>query len=282
MPILCIKARHANAALKMRPVKTDLNDAAGLSRIMRTGWFKDVRIKGRDGDQVRSLLLAREMLVRIRVEAETEIRGLLRPFGVLFGKRVEGFAERAEEIIAGELDASPEMCVIAEALMKTGASTLDRIKGLDRRLMTVARANPTARLVMTMPGVGVITALSIASSSGGASRFSRSSSAGAYLGLTPRRYEAGKTSQNGRISKQGSLMTRKHLYEAATTLLTRNLRVSTLKAWGLKLAKASGFKKARIAVARKMIVILHARWKTNTPFRWKSGGGGIVIAIPVD
>lgn len=268
LPILCIDARHANAALKMRPVKTDRNDAAGLAQIMRTGWFKQVRIKSRDSYQVRSLLVAREMLVRIRVRIENEICGLLRTFGVLFGKRVGGFAGRADEIIVGELDASPEMRVIVETLMKARASTLDQIKILDRRLMAVARANPTARLFMTMPGVGVITALSVASSFDDASRFNRSSSAGAYLGLTPRRYESGETSRNGRISKQGSRMTRKHLYEAATTLLTRNLRLSTLKAWGLKLAKVSGFKKARIAVARKMAVILHAMWKTSTPFRW--------------
>lgn len=268
LPVLCIDARHANAALKMRPVKTDRNDAAGLAQIMRTGWFKQVRIKSRDSYQVRSLLVAREMLVRIRVKIENEIRGLLRTFGVLFGKRVGGFTGRADEIIAGELDASPEMRLIAETLMKARASILDQIKVLDRRLMAVARANPTARLFMTVPGVGVIIALSVASSFDDASRFSRSSSAGAYLGLTPRRYESGETSRNGRISKQGSVMTRKHLYEAATTLLTRNLRFSKLKAWGLKLAKASGFKKARIAVARKMAVILHAMWKTNTPFRW--------------
>lgn len=268
LTILCIDARHANAALKMRPVKTDRNDAAGLAQIMRTGWFKEVRIKSRDSYQVRSLLVAREMLVRIRVKIENEIRGLLRTFGVLFGKRVGGFTGRADEIIAGELEASPEMRLIAETLMKARGSILDQIKVLDRRLMAVARANPTARLFMTVPGVGVITALSVASSFDDASRFKRSSSAGAYLGLTPRRYESGETSRNGRISKQGNLMTRKHLYEAATTLLTRNLRFSTLKSWGLKLAKTSGFKKARIAVARKMAVILHAMWKTNTPFRW--------------
>ena len=152
------------------------------------------------------------------------------------------------------------MRLIAETLMKARTSILDQIKVLDRRLMVVARANPTARLFMTVPDVGVITALFIASSFNNASRFKRSSSTGAYLGLTPRRYGSGETSRNGRIFKQGNLMTRKHLYEAATTLLTRNLRFSALKAWGLKLAKASGFKKARIAMARKMAVIQHAMW----------------------
>jgi transposase len=270
LPILCIDARQANAALKMRSVKTDRNDAAGLAQIMRTGRFKGARGKSRDSYQVHSLLVAREMMVRIRVKIENEIRGLLRTFGVLFGKRVGGFTGRADENIAGELEASPEMRIIAETLMKARASILNQIKVLDRRLMAISKAAPVVRLFMTAPGVGVITALSVASAFDDASRFNRSSSAGAYLGLTPRRYESGETSRNGRISKQGDKMTRKHLYEAATTLLTRNLRFSTLKAWGLKLAKASGFKKARIAVARKMAVILHAMWKTNTPFRWSS------------
>ncbi|MCC4300237.1 IS110 family transposase, partial [Aurantimonas coralicida] len=78
LPIVCIDARHANAALKMRPIKTDRNDAAGLAQIMRIGWFKQVRIKSRDSYQIRSLLVARETLVRIRVKIENEIRGLLR------------------------------------------------------------------------------------------------------------------------------------------------------------------------------------------------------------
>jgi len=123
---------------------------------------------------------------------------------------------------------------------------------------------------MTAPGVGPITALSVASAFDDASRFRRSSSAGAYFGLTPRRYQSGEISRNGRISKHGNGMTRKHLYEAATTMLTRTTAFSTLKAWGLRLAKLSGFKKARVAVARKLAVILHAMWKRNTPFRWSS------------
>jgi transposase len=110
--------------------------------------------------------------------------------------------------------------------------------------------------------------LSVASAFDDASRFKSSSSAGAHLGLTPRPYESGEVSRNGRISKHGNKMTRKHLYEAATTLLTRNIGFSTLKAWGLRLAKKVGFKKARVAVARKLAVILHAMWKTSTPFRW--------------
>ena len=232
---------------------------------MRTGWFKQVTIKSHCGYEQRSLLAAREVLVRSRVKIENEIRGLLRTFGVLFGKSVGGFSRRVDEIINGELDASPVIRDVIVALAKARTALLDRIKDLDRRVFAAAKAYSTTRLFMSAPGIGPITALSVGSAFDEASRFKHSSSAGAYLGLTPRRYESGEVSRNGRISKHGNKMTRKHLYEAATTLLTRNIAFSTLKAWGLRLAKKVGFKKARVAVARKLAVILHAMWKTNTP-----------------
>jgi transposase len=235
---------------------------------VRAGWFKQVRIKTRASYQIRSLLSAREVLVRIRVKLENQIRGLLRTFGVLFGKAVGGFTRRAMEIVSGELEAAPEMRLIVDTLLQARTAILERIKVLDQRVMAAAKHHSTARLFMTAPGVGAITALSVASAFDDVERFQRSSSAGAYLGLTPRRYESGEVSRNGRISKHGNSMTRKHLYEAATTLLTRTTSFSRLKAWGLRIAKLSGFKKARVAVARKLAVVLHAMWKTNTEFRW--------------
>jgi len=186
---------------------------------VRTGWFKQVRIKTRASCQIRSLLSAREVLVRIRIRLENQIRGLLRTFGVLFGKAVGGFTRRAMEIVSGELEASPEMRLIVDTLLQARTAILERIKGLDQRVIAAAKHHPTARLFMSAPGVGAITALSVASAFDDVDRFQRSSSAGAYLGLTPRRYESGEVSRNGRISKHGNSMTRKHLYEAATTLL---------------------------------------------------------------
>jgi transposase len=268
LPVICLDARHAHAALKVRPIKTDRNDAAGLAQIVRIGWFKQVQIKTRASYEVRSLLTARDALIQIRVKLENEIRGLLRTFGIVFGKAAGGFSRRGDELVAGELEASPPMRRLVETLLQTRGAVLDQIKVLDGQLTATAKIHPVARLFMTAPGVGAITALSVASAFDQAERFRRSSSAGAYLGLTPRRYESGEVSHNGRISKHGSALTRKHLYEAATTLLTRTTRFSRLKAWGLRLAKASGFKKARVAVARKLAVILHAMWKTQTPFRW--------------
>jgi transposase len=268
LPIVCLDARHASAALAMMPNKTDRHDAAGLAQIVRTGWYKEVAIKSHGAYVVRALLSARDVLVGIRARIENEIRGLLKTFGVMFGKKVGGFSRRAEEIVAGELATAPEIKHIVEALLEARRSIADRIKALDSRVRAVAKQNATARLFMTAPGVGAVIALSVASAYDDASRFRRSSSVGAYLGLTPRRYESGEVSRNGRISKRGNKLTRTHLYEAANVILTREVAFSSLKAWGLRLAKSAGFKKAKVAVARKLAVILHAMWKTNTPFRY--------------
>ena len=203
----------------------------------------------------------------IRGKIENEIRGLLKTFGIMFGNKVGGFARRAEEIVSGELTAAPEIGRIVEALIEARRSIIERIKALDAHVRAAAKRNAMARLFMTAPGVGAVTALSVAAAYDDASRFRRSSSAGAYLGLTPRRYESGEVSRNGRISKRGDKLTRTHLYEAANVILTRQTGFSSLKAWGLRIAKGAGFKKAKVAVARKLAVILHAMWKTNEPFR---------------
>jgi transposase len=267
LPIVCLDARHANAALKVRPAKTDRNDAAGLAQIVRTGWYKEVRIKTRASYEIRALLSARDVLVSTRVRLEGQVRGLLRTFGVLFGKQVGGFAKRAQEILNGELAAAPALRELLGTLMRARADIVERIAALDRLLLAAAKVDSTACLFMTVPGVGALTALSVASAIDDPQRFRSSRDVGAYLGLTPRRYESGEVSRSGRISKQGNSMTRKHLYEAATSLLTRTTQSCALKAWGLQLAKVGGFKKARVAVARRLAVVLHAMCKTNTEFR---------------
>ena len=267
LPVVCLDARHANAALKVRPAKTDRNDAAGLAQIVRTGWYKEVRIKARASYEIRALLSARDVLVSTRVRLEVQVRGLLRTFGVLFGKQVGGFARRAQEILSGELAAAPALRDLVETLLRARADVAERIAALDRMVLVAAKADPTARLFMTAPGVGALTALSVASAFDDPGRFQSSRSVGAYLDLTHSRHESGEVSRSGGISKQGNGMTRKHLHEAATTLLTRTTKPCALKDWGLRLAKAGGFKKARAAVARRLAVVPHAMWKSGTEFR---------------
>jgi transposase len=139
---------------------------------------------------------------------------------------------------------------------------------IDKQIRATARRNATCRLLMTVPGVGVVTALSYMAVIDDPQRFKSSASVGAYLGLTPRRYQSGEIDYTGRISKRGDRMLRSYLYEAATVLLTRCPKWSPLKACGVRLQKRLGFKKAAVAVARKLAVILHAVWKTGTEFRW--------------
>lgn len=267
VPLVCLDARHAGGVLKMMPNKTDRHDARGLAQIVRTGWFKAVQIKSHDAYVNRALLTAREALVGMRVKLENEIRGLLKTFGVMFGKRVGGFKRRAEEIIRSELAVSPELVPIFEALMQARRDILVRIAALDSRIRAIAKRHATVRLLMTAPGVGPITAMAVVAAFDDASRFRRSSSAGAYLGLTPRRYESGEISRNGRVSKRGDRFTRKCLYEAANAIFCRNLGDTGLRSWAKAIAERTGPRKAKVALARKLTVTLHAMWRTNTPFQ---------------
>lgn len=177
VPIVCIDARHANGVLKLMPNKTDRHDARGLAQIVRTGWFKAVQIKSHDAYVNRALLTAREALVGMRVRLENEIRGLLKTFGVMFGKRVGGFKRRAQEIIEKELAVAPELVPIFEALMQARRDILARIAALDSQIRAIARQHATVRLLMTAPGVGPITAMAVVAAFDDVARFRRSSSA---------------------------------------------------------------------------------------------------------
>lgn len=187
LPITCLDARHANGVLKMMPNETDRHDARGLAQIVRTGWFRAVQIRSHDACVSRALLTVRDALVGMRVRLENEIRGLLKTFGVMFGKRVGGFRRRAEEIVAKELAVAPELVPIFETLIRARRDILARIAALDSRIRAIAKRHATVRLLMTAPGIGPITAMAVVAAFDDAARFRRSSSAGAYLGLTPRR-----------------------------------------------------------------------------------------------
>jgi transposase len=267
LPIVCIDARHANGVLKMMPNKTDKQDARGLAQIVRMGWFKAVQIKSHSAYVNRAMLTARDALVGMRVRLENEIRGLLKTFGIMFGKRVGGFKRRADEIIERELAVAPELIPVFEALMQARRDILARIAVLDKKIQAIARRHETVRLLMTAPGVGPITAMAVVAAFDDAARFRSSSSVGAYLGLTPRRYESGEVSRNGRVSKRGDRFTRKCLYEAANAIFSRKLGGPRLREWAKSIAERTGPRKAKVALARKLAVTLHAMWRTNTPFR---------------
>jgi transposase len=267
LPVICIDARHAKAALSMQINKSDRNDAVGLARIMQCGWYKEVQVKSLPCHEIRAVLNSRAQLVKIKRDLENQIRGLLKNLGLVIGKAGgKAFHRRAEELVG-------EHRLLQEAvrpLLAVRELVRREIANLTRKLLALARGNTESRRLMTVPGVGPINALAFCAAIDEPARFRRSRSVGAYLGLTPRRYASGEVDWNGRISKCGDAMVRTYLFEAAGVLLTRVPQWCKLKAWGHRLWKRIGFKKAKIAVARKLAVILHRMWRDGTDFVWSS------------
>ncbi len=267
LPVICIDARHAKAALSMQINKSDRNDAHGVARIMQCGWYREVRVKSLGSHGVRAVLNSRALLVRIKRDLGNQVRGLLKNVGLVIGKAQGNvFTARVEELVADHGDLADAVRPLLAARHSVGRQIAD----LDRKVMALARDDDQVRCFMTMPGIGPITALAYRAAIDDPTRFRRSRSVGAYVGLTPRRYASGEVDYTGRISKCGDRMLRTYLFEAAGVLLTRVHKWCALKAWGLRLAKRIGFKKAKVAVARKIAVILHRMWIDGTPFHWST------------
>ena len=248
LPVICIDARHAKAVLKMQINKSDRNDAVGIARIMQCGCYKEVRVKDLDSHAVKALLVSRALLVKIKRDLENQVRGLLKNLGLVIGPaKMNAFALRAAELTEDR----PELAAAVAPLLNARAAIELQIADLDRKVMKLARSNAQVRQFMTAPGIGPVTALCFLATIDDPGRFKRSRSVGAYVGLTTRRYASGEIDWTGRISKCGDKMLRSYLYEAANVLLTRVAKWSALKAWGIRLAKRSGLRKAKVAVARK-------------------------------
>jgi transposase len=269
LPVVCLDARHAQAALSMQVNKTDRNDASGLAQIVRMGWYREVGVKSLDSHATRTMIGVRSQLVGMRTNITNQIRGTLKIFGIVLGRNKgsgRAFEQRVEEIARGNSMLSETL----RALLAVLRSVKEQVLALDRRASRVARQSADCRLLMTAPGIGVLNAVAYASTVDDPSRFRNSRSVGVYLGITPRRYQSGKIDLSGHISRGGDALVRGYLYEAANTLLVRVKRWCPLKAWGLRLAKRAGMRKATVAVARKLAVILHRMWVSGKPFRWSN------------
>lgn len=268
LPVVCLDARHAKATMSGQVNKTDKNDAYGLAQIVKTGWYREVGVKSLDSHTVRSMLGARAQLVGMRIEVSNQIGGILKTFGIVLKRRTGlPFEQLVEEACSGD---SGMLNHTVHSLLAVYSGLKGQILAFDRALLSYARKNAVCRRLMTIPGIGVLTAVAFVTAIDDPTKFSKSSSVGAYLGLTPRRYQSGEIDHNGGISKCGDNLVRAYLFEAATTLLTRVEKWSALKAWGLRLAKRSGMKKATVAVARKLAVIMHRMWVDGESFRWSA------------
>ena len=265
LPVVCIDARHANAALSVRINKSDQNDARGLAELVRIGWYREVRIKSEQSQTIRSTLVARARLVGIRRDLENQVRSLLKEYGRLFSRAIGSrFRQHVCELLVEDHVLRP----IIDPLLAIHEQVCRQQRKLDDEIRRLARADATTRRLMTVPGVGVVTALTFRHTIDDPSRFQSAAAVGAYLGLTPRRRQSGEMDTNGRISRWGDRLLRSYLFEAASVLLHRTHKWSTLKAWGVRLMKRIGAKKAKVAIARKMAIILHCIWVDGTVFEW--------------
>jgi transposase len=266
LPVVCLDARHAKAALSMRVNKTDRNDARGLADLIRMGWYREAKVKSMESRQIRAVLAARAKLINLRRDLENQMRGLLKSLGLIIGKVGVRLLPRRVGIL---LDQAPHLRSLIEPLILAHAALLAQIAKYDAQIRAIAKVDETVRRLMTVPGVGPVTALAFVSTIDDPHRFAHASDVGAYLGLTPRRYQSGELDRNDRISKRGDHLTRCCLFEAAHVLLTVVRRPSPLKSWASKLIKRVGTNKARVAVARKLAVILHCIWIDGTEFQWE-------------
>lgn len=263
----CLDARRVKAALQMRLNKTDQNDAEGLAQVMRTGWYRPVHVKSLDAHRARSLLGARAQLVGMRTRLTNMIRGILKTYGMLPGSgRGLRFDRRVEELIQDD----QEVGMVVRPLLETLRHVGEQITTFDKAVLRQVRADPTCRLLMSVPGIGALSSLVYVSTVEDPKRFSRSRAVGAHLGLTPRRYQSGDIDRSGRISRCGDSLARTLMYEAAIVILHRVKRSSQLSEWAQAIAQRAGPGKARIALARKLSVILHSIWRSGEAFRWSA------------
>lgn len=263
VPVVCLHARQVAAALSLQINKTDANDAAGLAQIVRTGWYRPVAVKSLASHRLQTLLAARCKLVTMRTATYNQIRGLLKTFGVVLGPGKGGtFAAQ----VRAKLPEDPTVREAITALLSVWQTLSTEKVRLERTLQQLARASDICQRLATVPGVGPITSLCFVAAIDDPHRFRRATDVGAYLGLTPTRYQSGEVDHSGGISKSGDRLLRSYLFEAANVVLTRSRTGCAVRSWGLRLAKRSGSRKAKVAVARKLALIMLRIWLDQTVF----------------
>jgi transposase len=268
LPVELLETRHVRDAFKAMPVKSDRNDARGIAQLMRLGWFRPVHCKSMEAQETRAVLTARKLLQTKLRDVEASLRGILRGFGLKVGKTTpRRFAERIQELVVGH----PSLQIIAQALLAAHAVLLREFNGFERRVRSMARQDAKARLLMSTPGVGAIVSLTFASAIDDPARFRSSKRVGAHFGITPKKYQSGETDYTGRISKIGDKEVRTALFESAHIMLTKPVKGSALKSWAMRLAKRVGMKKAKVALARKLAVIMHRMLVDGKPFNFAAG-----------
>jgi len=265
LPVICVEAQHMRSALAAQRNKTDRNDARGIAQMMRVGLYRPVHVKTLQSQERRLLLTARKLLQAKLLDLEAELRGTLKNFGLRVGIVGKGgFRQRVRELIEGR----EALTAVMSALLEAHEALQTQYNVLHKRLLDLVRDDPLCRRLMTAPGIGPVIALTFQATVDVPTRFPKSRLVGAHFGLTPKRYASGETDHSGRVSKCGDAMMRTALFEGAQALLVCTKKWCSLKAWGMAIARRRGVKRAIVAVARKLAVILHRMWLDGTEFRW--------------
>src|SRR5215467_10030523 len=264
LPVICVETRHMQAVLKAQINKTDRNDARSIAQMMRVGLYRPVHVKTLRSQRLRMLLTHRKLLQSKAIAIENDLRATLRNFGLKVGMvgKVR-FEERIKELVEG----LPDLAALVEPLLVVRRVLREQIVILHRRLLAIIREDEVCRRLMTTPGVGPVVALTYRATVDVPARFRKSKAVGAVFGLTCSKYQSGEIDRSGRISRCGDEMMRVMLYEAAQSML-HSKKWSWLKAWAMQIARRRGMKKAIVALARRLAVILHRIWVDGTEFRW--------------
>jgi len=265
LPVICVETRHMRAVLKAQINKTDRNDARGMAQMMRVGLYRPVHVKTLRSQKLRMLLTHRKLLQSKAIAIDNDLRGTLRNFGLKVGiVGAAKFEARIKELIEN----IPDLAVLVEPLLVVRRVLREQLGILHRRLLAVVRDDDVCRRLMTVPGVGPVVALTYRATVDVPARFRKSKSVGAVFGLTCVKYQSGEIDRRGAISRCGDEMMRTMLYEAAQSMLFHSTRWSWLKAWAMKIARHRGMKKAVVALARRLAVIMHRIWVDGTEFYW--------------
>ncbi len=259
-----LETRHVRDAFKAMPVKSDRNDARGIAQLMRLGWFRPVHCKSMGAQEERAVLTARRLVQQKLQDIENGLRGILRGFGLKVGKTTgRSFPGRIRELVKEHAILE----TIAEGLLSAHEVLLRELCAFEKRTRGMARSNAKAKLLMSTPGVGPIVSLTYAAAIDDPARFKSSKRTGAHFGLTPKKYQSGETDRSGRISKIGDASVRAALYQAAHVIMTKPVKgCPELKGWAMRIAKRAGHRKAKVALARKLAVIMHRMLADGKPF----------------
>ncbi len=266
LPAICIDSRKMAAAIAIKANKTDKNDAREIANALRTGYFQEVYQKNDTNMSIKSLVNIRRNLVIQRTMTSNCIRGTLRCCGKLFlgsSSSQKNFIEKVTESIQ---DQPEEVAMGIRALLVTFSQLHKLVDEIDKKIEDIGKNDEVVQLLMTVPGVGIVTAVSYKVEIGDPKRFTRSRSVGAYVGMTPRQYSSGETEHQGKITKIGSNELRALLSDAAMSMMYRCKTWSRAKVFGLKINKKHGHKKAIVALGRKLGVIMHRMWTEGKPF----------------